>query len=318
MLRALLIYLSQADWARRFVTRFSLARRTALRFVAGETLDEALVAVTDLNAAGMLVTLDLLGEHTHNAEVARQATDRICAALDAIAASQAQSTLSIKLTQIGLKLDPALCAANLQRILETAQRYGNFVRVDMEDSPVTDVTLDLVRRMRDQGFNNVGAVIQSYLYRSDEDIAALLKEGIRIRMVKGAYMEPHSVAYPRKADADASFDRLTAAILEASRDWSADAPPNSGWPPLAAVGSHDEARIDFAKTRTAELGLPKSALEIQMLYGIRRELQTQLVEEGYPVRIYVPFGTEWYPYFMRRLAERPANLWFFLSNLIRS
>jgi len=175
-----------------------------------------------------------------------------------------------------------------------------------------------VRRMRDQGLNNVGAVIQSYLYRSDEDVAALLKEGIRIRMVKGAYMEPHDVAYPKKADADASFDRLTAAILEASRAWSADAPPDSGWPPLAAVGSHDKARIDFAKARAAELGLPKSALEIQMLYGIRREMQTQLVEEGYPVRIYVPFGTEWYPYFMRRLAERPANLWFFLSNLIRS
>jgi proline dehydrogenase len=294
MLRALLIYLSQADWARRFVT------------------------VVDLNAASMLVTLDLLGEHTHNAEVARQATDRICEALDAIAASQAQATISLKLTQIGLKLDPDLCAANLQRILETAQRHGNFVRVDMEDSPVTDITLELVRRMRDQGFRNVGAVIQSYLYRSDEDVATLLEEGLRIRMVKGAYMEPHSVAYPKKVDADASFDRLTAAILEASRHWSADAPSTSGWPPLAAIGTHDEARIDFAKARAAELGLPKSALEIQMLYGIRRELQTQLVEEGYPVRIYVPFGTEWYPYFMRRLAERPANLWFFLSNLIRS
>ncbi len=318
MLRAFLIYLSQADWARRIVMRFSLARRTALRFVAGETLDEALAAVADLNAAGMLVTLDLLGEHTHNAEVATQATDRICETLDAIAASHANSTLSIKLTQIGLKLDPDLCAANLQRIVETAQRHGNFVRIDMEDSPVTDITLDLLRRMRDQGFNNVGAVIQSYLYRSDEDVAALLKEGIRIRMVKGAYMEPQDVAYPKKEDVDASFDRLTAAMLEASLGWSADAPPGAGWPPLAAVGSHDEARIDFAKATAADLGLPKSAVEIQMLYGIRRELQSQLVAEGYPVRIYVPFGTEWYPYFMRRLAERPANLWFFLSNLFRS
>lgn len=318
MLRALLIYLSQADWARRFVTRFALARRTALRFVAGETLPQALAAVSELNAAGMHVTLDLLGEHTHNAEVAREATQRICETLDAIADSQAQATLSIKLTQIGLKLDPDLCAANLQHIVATAQRHGNFVRVDMEDTPVTDTTLDLVRQMRAQGLTNIGAVIQSYLYRSADDVADLLKEGIRIRMVKGAYMEPHDLAYPKKTDVDANFDRLTAAMLQASRDWSADVPLSAGWPPLAAVGSHDEARIDFAKAKAAELGLPKSALEIQMLYGIRRELQTQLVEEGYPVRIYVPFGTEWYPYFMRRLAERPANLWFFLSNLIRS
>lgn len=318
MLRALLIYLSQADWARRLVTRFPLARRTARRFVAGENLDEALAAVAELNAAGLLVTLDLLGEHTHDAPMAEEATGRICEALDAVAAGGHRASLSIKLTQIGLKLGPELCAANLERILRTAQRHGNFVRIDMEDSPVVDITLDLYRRMRAQGFNNVGVVIQSYLYRSEADAAGLVEEGARVRLVKGAYMEPPEVAYPKKADVDACFDRLTSVLLQASLEARVAEPASDIWPPLAAIASHDEDRIAFARNKATQLGLPKEAVEFQMLYGIRRELQNELAAWGYPVRIYVPFGTEWYPYFMRRLAERPANLWFFLSNLFRS
>ncbi|MEX1071772.1 MAG: proline dehydrogenase family protein [Anaerolineales bacterium] len=316
MLRSILIYLSQAAWARRLVMRLGFARRTARRFVAGETVEEALQAVRDLNAAGMLATLDLLGEHTNDPAAAHESTLQIRLLLKQIAESGLRTGISIKLTQIGLKLDEALCAQHLQEILEDALRLGIFVRIDMEESAVVDVTLRTYRQMRAAGFENVGVVIQSYLYRSEDDVPLLLQEDARIRLVKGAYMEPPDRAFPLKADVDAAFDRLADFMLHASL--STDVDVHDGfWPPVAAIASHDDKRVDFAKRHAEEIGLPKVKLEFQMLYGIRREMQKQLKEEGYPVRIYVPFGSEWYPYFMRRLAERPANLWFFLSSLFR-
>ena len=317
MLRSFLIYLSKAAWARRLVMRLPLARRTARRFVAGETLLEALRAVAELKAAGMLATLDLLGEHAGDAPAAAEAASQIRSTLDQIAQSGLRTNLSIKLTQIGLKLDENLCLQHLREIIGTAQQLGLFVRIDMEDSPCVDATLRLYRQLRADGFNNLGVVIQSYLYRSEADVHALLGQAARVRLVKGAYMEPPDRAFPKKADVDAAFDRLADLLLHAGLSASPAPGEKDGWPPIAAIASHDAARIAFAKGHAAEIGLLKPRLEFQMLYGIRRDLQKQLVGEGYPVRVYVPFGREWYPYFMRRLAERPANLWFFVSNLIK-
>jgi len=317
MLRSFLIYLSKAAWARRLTTALPFARRTARRFVAGETIEAALQAVGELNKAGMLATLDLLGEHTNDSGAANEARLQIQQSLTRVAQSGLRSNMSIKLTQIGLKLDEALCAQNLKAILEAAGTHGLFVRIDMEESACVDATLRLYRQMHTAGYTNVGVVIQSALYRSDEDVLDLLQEGARIRLVKGAYMEPPEVAYANKRDVDASFDRLADLMLHASSAPGLDRGRDSAWPPIAAIGTHDALRIEFVKRHAGEIGLSKEDFEFQMLYGIRRELQEQLVREGYAVRIYVPFGREWYPYFMRRLAERPANLWFFLSNLLR-
>lgn len=316
-MRSFLIYLSQAAWARRLVMRLGFARRAARRFVAGESLEEALAAVGELNASGMLATLDLLGEHTDDVAAADESTRQILEVLKRISESDARTNLSIKLTQIGLKLDEKLCEQNLRLIIKSAQGPGLFVRIDMEDSNCVDVTLRLYRQMCAEGFENLGVVIQSYLYRSEADVHALLQQGTRIRLVKGAYMEPPDRAFPRKADVDAAFDRIADLLLHAGL--RAQAPPQGAkaWPPIAAIASHDPKRVEFVRRHAGEIGLPKQAVEFQMLYGIRRDLQKQLAADGYPVRIYVPFGEEWYPYFMRRLAERPANLWFFLSNLIK-
>lgn len=316
-MRSFLIYLSQAAWARRLVMRLGFARRAARRFVAGESLEEALAAVSELNANGMLATLDLLGEHTDDVAAADGSTRQILDVLTHISESGARTSLSIKLTQIGLKLDEKLCEQNLRLIISSAQGLGLFVRIDMEDSNCVDVTLRLYRQMRAEGFENLGVVIQSYLYRSEADVHVLLQQGARIRLVKGAYMELADRAFPKKADADEAFDRLADLLLHASLGAAAAPQGAKAWPPIAAIASHDARRVEFAKRHAGEIGLLNNAIEFQMLYGIRRDLQRQLVEAGYPVRIYVPFGKEWYPYFMRRLAERPANLWFFLSNLIK-
>jgi len=317
MMRAFLVYLSHAAWARRLVMHFGFARRTARRFVAGETVDEAFRAVADLNANGMLATLDLLGEHTNDASAATEATRRIAELIDKLAASGLRSNVSIKLTQIGLKLDESLCEKNLKGLLQHAVQNGIFVRIDMEESACVDATLRVFHQIRAVGFDNVGLVLQSYLYRSEADAMELLQEGTRIRLVKGAYMEPPDRAFPKKTDADVNFDRISDLMLHQSMQSPASQNGHVAWPPIAAIGTHDAKRVEFAKQHAGEIGLPKNKVEFQMLYGIRRDLQAQLVRDGYPVRVYVPFGTEWYPYFMRRLAERPANLWFFLSNLIR-
>ncbi len=319
MLRSLLIYLSKAEWARRIVMRWKIAWQVASRFVAGETPADAIRAIEALNAKGICATLDHLGENVTSEDEARQATDEIIHILDEIARSDVKSGISIKLSQIGLLLDVAICEENLRRIVERASSQENFVRIDMEDSPVTEVTLELFRKMRAEGYiDTVGIVIQSYLFRSDDDVRQLMEEGARVRLCKGAYKEPPEIAYPRKADVDASFDRLTEMMIEGAARY--DMPPISEcrrFPPIPAIASHDEARINYAREYAEEKGFPREALEFQMLYGIRRDLQMQLAAEGYPVRVYVPYGKEWYPYFVRRLAERPANLWFFISNFFR-
>ncbi len=315
MLRASILYLSQADWARRLVTGLPLAWRTASRFVAGEGLDDAIAAIRGLNARGLNATLDHLGESVTNQPEAVQAADAYLCALDRIAAAGVKANISLKLTQLGLDLDAGLCRDNLKRILERARAAGNFVRVDMEGTPHTDRTLALVASMRDE-FDNVGTVLQSYLYRTRADLQALVERGTRVRLCKGAYNEPPELAYPRKADVDDNFVRLSQALLDAAQA----APPageDGRLPPLAAIATHDEAMIEAAKRHAEAIGLGRDRFEFQLLHGIRPDLQERLQRDGYAVRIYVPYGASWYPYFMRRLAERPANVWFFLSNLFR-
>ncbi len=318
MLRALLIYLSQATWAQNIVRRWGIARRMAARFVAGEDMDSAIEAVKNLNQKGINVTLDHLGEHVTTREGAVEAKDEILNILDRIWEEGLRSGVSIKLTQIGLGLDRELCLSHLDGILSKAQEYRNFIRIDMEESEFTDATLDSYHEMVRRGFKDVvGVVIQSYLYRSEEDLKKILKIGGRVRLCKGAYKEPPDVAYPKKADVDRNFDTCTRLMLDSSLENGSRLSEDGRIPPIPAIGTHDEERIDFAKDYAERIGLQKDGLEFQMLYGIRGDIQVQLVKEGYPVRVYVPYGTEWYPYFVRRLAERPANLWFFLSNLIR-
>jgi proline dehydrogenase len=318
MLRSLLIYFSKAAWAQRLVTGTDFGWRTASRFIAGTTIEDAIPAMRELNAKGINITLDLLGEHTSKPEEASEATAEILNTLDAIKDTSVRANVSIKLTQIGLGLDESLCAQNLERILAHASETHNFIRIDMEDTPYTDKTLNLYLQMRKNGYENVGVVLQSYLYRSESDARRLLEAKSRIRLVKGAYNETADKAYPNKEDADANYDLLAKILIDAAS--AAEAPRISSdgrFPPLPAIGTHDEHRIEFARLYAFKVGLPKDALEFQMLYGIRRDLQDRLVRDGYCVRVYVPFGTHWYPYLMRRLAERPANSWFFLSNFFR-
>jgi len=318
MLRAFFISLSKATWAQRWITRWGFAWRAASRFIAGENGEEAIQAIRQLNESGILATLDHLGENTSSAAEARKSTDEILQVLDQIHISGVRSNVSIKLSQIGLLLDDELCQQNLARILQKAQLTNNFVRIDMEDSSLTAKTLDALRWARAHGFFNVGIVIQSYLHRSAADVQMLIEEGIRVRLVKGAYQEPASVAYPAKEDVDKAFDQLAELLLAGSLSSQMDSNRADGRvPPLAAIASHDVKRIQFAREVQQKLGLPKEALEFQMLYGIRRDLQQELAAAGYPVRVYVPYGTHWYPYFMRRLAERPANVWFFISNFFK-
>lgn len=320
MLRSFLIYLSKAAWAQKLVTNWGFAWRAASRFVAGEKPENAIQVVRELNAKGINATLDHLGEHTSTAEEADKATDDIINIFNEIDKSGVKANVSIKLTQIGMGLDEEICRQNLVRILEQVKKHDNFIRIDMEDTPYTDVTFSLYNSLMERGFgtSDVGLVIQSYLYRSEEDTRGLLEKGIRIRLVKGAYKEPPDKAYPKKSDVDANFDLLTKIMIDEALKIENNTISDDGrTPPIPAIGSHDDKRIEFAKKHAEKVGLPKNAIEFQMLYGIRRDLQEQLVKEGYPVRVYVPFGTHWYPYFMRRLAERPANIWFFVSNFFR-
>jgi proline dehydrogenase len=319
MLRPFFIYLSQADWARQLITRWGFARRAASRFIAGEDLDDAIRVVKALNAKNISATLDHLGEHTSNPENAQKATREIIEILERVDREGVRSNVSIKLTQIGLAVDENLCADNLNRILATAVDLNTFVRIDMEDSQWVDRTLKLFRLMQDRySCENIGIVIQSYLYRSVEDVSSLLESGSRIRLCKGAYDEPEKIAYPKKTDVDANFDRIVDQLVSGSITNHTPVLSKDGKiPPIPAIATHDEKRVIFTKQHIEKSGYPKQAIEFQMLQGIRRDLQESLAAEGYPVRVYVPFGSEWYPYVTRRLAERPANLWFFLSNFFR-
>lgn len=319
MLRSTLIYLSQATWARQVITTWPFAWRAASRFVSGENLSEAIEAIDGLNKRGIEATIDHLGEHTNTHEKAMRATQDIMQAVEAVDRSHVRAGVSIKLTQIGLALDEELCSQNLKQILDLACEKGSFVRIDMEDSPWVDSTIAVYWRMRDEcAFTNVGTVLQAYLYRSEEDVKRILAHGGRIRLCKGAYKEPPEVAFPKKREVDENFDRLAKLMIDGALECGAPAISADGKvPPIPAIASHDERRLEYAKSYARQVGLPRNAIEFQMLYGIRRDLQEQTLNEGYPVRVYVPYGTEWYPYYVRRLAERPANLWFFISNFFR-
>jgi proline dehydrogenase len=320
MLRSLLIYLSKAAWAQKLMTNWSIAWSVASRFVAGERVEDAIRVIRELNEKCINATLDQLGEHTSTVEEADRATQGILFLLDEIDKAGVRANISIKLTQIGMGLDEEICRQNLALILEQVKRRGNFLRIDMEDTPYTDTTLSLYYSMLQRGFNvsQVGLVVQSMLYRTEADVRRLLEYNAHLRLVKGAYKEPAEKAFPKKADVDANFDLLTKLMIDAARKIESNKISVDGRvPPIPAIATHDEKRIAFAKQYAEKVDLPKEALEFQMLYGIRRDLQEQLVQQGYPVRVYVPFGTHWYPYFMRRLAERPANIWFFVSNFFR-
>jgi proline dehydrogenase len=280
----------------------------ARRFVAGETLGEAITAVQDLNQQGLLATLDHLGENVTSETEARDATREILDLLEAIEAQGLQSGVSVKLTQLGLDLHPALAADNLDRILARAAEAQRFVRIDMESFEYVQPTLDLFEEFWER-YNNVGAVLQSCLYRTDDDVARLIDLGASVRLVKGAYDEPPEIAYPDQDETDASFVRLMEQLF------SDEARSRGVFP---AIATHDTKLIDWAKDHAHQRGIPQDRFEFQMLYGIRSALQRQLSAEGYRVRAYVPYGDQWYPYLMRRLAERPANVALLARNLLRT
>ncbi len=308
-LRVLLLYLSSAPWARNLISGLPIAKRVARRFVAGESIDDAVAATRELNRKGMLVTLDFLGESVSNIYEAMDARDEILRLLKVIDEERLDANVSIKLSQIGLKLDEQLALDNARMLAERALHFGNKLRIDMEESDVVDATLDIYHALRYHfGLDNVGVVIQSYLYRSEEDVRSLIAEGAWIRLCKGAYMEPPEVAFPDKTDTDRSFVKLTQMLL------SDEAQQNGVYPGIA---THDNQMIQATIEYASKNNINAKAYEFQMLYGIRRDLQVSLVNQGYQMRVYVPYGTAWYPYFVRRLAERPANLWFFISNLLR-
>lgn len=301
MLRRLLLYLSTAGWARRIATDWGLARRVARRFVAGETLDEAIAVARTLNQSGIQVTLDYLGESIHKAEESAGVRQTYLELLDCIANSGIQASISLKLTHLGLDIGETLGIENVRQIVQAANERSIGVTIDMESSAYTQKTLDIYRTIRDDaGYQNVGTVIQSYLRRSEKDMRELAAENAHIRLCKGAYLEPSNIAYPDKADVDASFVRLTDAYLAAGTD------------AYLCIATHDEAMIQAALASVKQHEVPSDRYEFQMLYGIRSNRQQELADAGHTVRIYVPFGSTWYPYFMRRLAERPANLTFFL------
>jgi len=302
MLRSFLLYLSEREFPKKLLLKSSLGRRLAGRFIAGEALDDALGVVRRLSAQGFKVTLDYLGESVHEPAAAAEACQVYLKILDRLAAEGLRSHISIKLTQLGLALDEATTRRHLAAIAERAALHHNFVRIDMESSAHTDATLrafHAVNAPRDV----LGIVIQSYLYRSEEDVEELLQSGARIRLCKGAYKEPPELAFPRKQDVDRNYVRLMQMLLSSGH--------------YHAIATHDPQMVaatkEFARTR----GLGPDRFEFQMLYGIRRRLQRQLLREGFRVRVYVPYGRQWYAYFMRRLAERPANLLFLLRNLLR-
>ena len=300
--RSALIYLSRQEGLKEFAARFSLFRKLNTRFIAGETIDEAIAAIREVNAHGCTASFDHLNEGVTNAKATEAEVTEYLNVLARIDDTGIKSNVSIKLTQFGLEIDPELAYRNARRIVEDAKRRGNFVRVDMEGSNVTQVTLDIFNRLRSEfELNDVGIVVQSYLYRTREDVAALLKIPARIRLCKGAYNEPAEVAYPQKKDNDDNYVRVMQMLL------------SSGV--YHGIATHDPKMIDATIDFTQREGIGKDAFEFQMLYGIRRDLQEQLARDGYGMRVYVPYGKHWYPYFMRRLAERPANIWFVLKNL---
>ena len=302
--RSALLYLSRQEGLKEFATRFAPFKKLTTRFIAGEDIDEAVVAIRELNARGCTASFDHLNESVTSTEETEAEVEEYLNVLARIDESGIDSNVSIKLTQFGLEIDPELTYRNARRVVAEAARLGNFVRIDMEGSIVTQATLDTFKRLRAEfGLDEVGIVLQSYLYRTMDDARELLKIPARIRICKGAYNEPPEVAYPDKKDVDANYVRVMEMLLSSAV--------------YHGIATHDpkmiDATIDFANRE----GIGKEAFEFQMLYGIRRDLQEQLAHDGYRMRVYVPYGKHWYPYFMRRLAERPANIWFVLKNLFK-
>jgi proline dehydrogenase len=305
--RTTLLVLSRSRFLREALTRRRLFPAAVSRFIAGPEIADALAAVQRLAARGLQATLNHLGEHVESAPAAAAEVEAQRKALERLRSAGVVSHLSVKLTQLGLDLDADLCAGHLRQILEEAAALPTFVRVDMEGSAYTDRTLALYQRLRPT-FPDVGVVLQACLYRTPADLEVLLPLGVNVRLCKGAYREPATVAYPRKRDVDASFLRL------AERLFSPDSLERGTF---AAFATHDPRMVAGVRRLAAERGVPRDRFEFQMLYGIGRDLQAALVAAGYGVRIYIPYGDAWFPYFMRRLAERPANLLFLVRSLLR-
>jgi proline dehydrogenase len=308
MLRTFFVRLSENSSLRNFAERSSLGRRLSGRFVAGTEIADAVRATQAINRAGMSVSIDNLGENVTNPEEARQSAQLYVQILDAITASQLNANISLKLTHMGLDVDEQLARDIVMELVAKAASMNppGFVRVDMEGSPYTQRTLDFVHELHRMPGNasSVGTVIQSYLRRAESDIEKLLAEGIRIRLCKGAYKEPAEIAFPAKSDVDANYVKLMKTLMKSGI--------------YHGLATHDENIIQQAEAFAIAEKLSPDSFEFQMLYGIRRDLQQRLVRKGWRVRVYIPFGTEWYPYFMRRLGERPANVFFIARNLLRS
>jgi proline dehydrogenase len=302
MLKGTLLYLAHNGTVRDFVIHNRATRAVSHRFVAGEALDDAIEATRALNQRRMPVSLDHLGENVSDAKEAASAAQDYIAILDRIKQAGVDANISIKLTALGLDISQKLCEQNVCSILEHAQQFPIFVRIDMEGSAYTEQTVDITLRMHKQ-YEHVGTVIQSCMHSSKKDVEQLIAQGVRVRLVKGAYKEPKTVAFQQKSEVDHNFVRLMTMLIQ-----------RGNYP---AIATHDEAIINATCKFARDHGISKSAFEFQMLYGIRRDLQEKLVGQGYNMRIYVPYGSQWYPYLVRRMAERPANMLFVMSNAIR-
>jgi proline dehydrogenase len=305
-LRATLLYLSRHRKLREWAEHSRLARRISSRFIAGKTLDDALAVCRNLRAQGITATLDYLGENVRSLDEAAACRDICIRALGALHDAGLEPNVSIKLTQFGVDFSQQACEENVEKLVGTAAAIGGFIRIDMEGSAYTDRTLDLVRRIHLRQ-RSCGTVIQAYLHRSPHDLASLIEEGIRVRLCKGAYLESSDIAFPLKADVDSHYIGMAHHLLGATQT-------HPGYYP--AIATHDERVIDRIERFATNNGISRDSFEFQMLYGIRRDLQKRLIADGYRMRVYVPFGEAWFPYFMRRLAERPANLLFLLRNLL--
>jgi proline dehydrogenase len=303
VLRSFLLYLSNQSWLRHWVETSSITGKVTSRFVAGSTLEQEIAVIRGLEAENIQATLDCLGENVSSPKEAEASRDAYLRGLDQIAAQGMHSTVSIKLTQFGLDLSEELCKQNVEALVARAKAIGSRVEIDMESSEYIDRTLTIVREMHDK-YGCVRAVIQAYLFRSEADVEDLCRRGIPVRLCKGAYKESSKIAFAAKTEVDAAFNRLMNRLLDAGT--------------YPAIASHDERMIELALEHVRKNNIRAERFEFQMLYGIRRDLQRRLVKDGFRMRLYVPYGNAWYPYFMRRLAERPAHVVFLARNLLRS
>jgi proline dehydrogenase len=302
LLKGTLLYLANRRPVYRLIMRHDLLHGLAQRYVAGEELADGVVVAETLNTQGIMASLDYLGESVHTPAEARRAVTAYLEALDAIARERVDANVSLKLTQLGLDVSRELCISHLRRILERARELDTFVRIDMEGSAYTQRTLDVHAELWNAGFHNVGVVLQAYLYRTAADVERAIEMGTRVRLCKGAYLEPPRIAYPDKAAVDANYARLLERLLLKGT--------------YPAIATHDERLIRHAQEVARREGIGPERFEFQMLFGVRRDLQLRLVQQGYRLRVYVPYGEQWYPYLVRRLAERPANIGFFVRSLL--